>query len=491
MMAAEKLAPTTLADLLGAEAARTHADLEITDLVSDSRDVTPGAAFVALAGERDHGLNHFEQALARGAVIVLYEPDAEYSAVAEPSLAVPDLRARLGELARRFFGRDQPRPDLAGVTGTNGKTTVAYLVSQAMSRRGRACGYIGTLGFGVPPEIASHSLTTPDCLTLHRELAQMGTPRAVLELSSHALAQDRAAGLAFGTAAFTNFSRDHLDHHGDLASYGRAKSRLFRRADLRHAVLNVADPFIAELAGRLDRNVEALRVALTDRVEADLVGRVESVGLDGLRLEISGSRGTARLRSPLIGEFNAENLLVALGVLITWQVPLAEACALLERCTAAPGRMEVIAGRGGPTVVVDYAHTPAGLERALATVRGLTPGEIWCVFGCGGERDTGKRAAMGAVAARGAEHLVLTDDNPRGEDPAAIIADIRAGIGPHADVRVEQARESAIDAAIAAAGTRDVVLVAGKGSERVQLTAAGPRPFNDSDVVARALGVAR
>lgn len=489
MMAAERILATTLGRLLGSDAG-AYADVEVADLVLDSREVTPGAVFIALAGEREHGLNYFEQAVARGAAAVLYEPGPEYSTVPAPGLAVPGLRTRLGELARGFFGRDHPQPRLAGVTGTNGKTTVAWLVAQAMTRHAGPCGYLGTLGYGVPPEVESHALTTPDCFTLHREIALLAAPYDVLEVSSHALAQDRIAGLEFGTAAFTNLSRDHLDHHGDLASYGRAKARLFERAGLATAVLNVADPFVAELAGRLGRGVEALRVATTDRVAADVVAQVGTRGLEGLVLDITGSHGEARLASPLLGEFNAENLVVALGLLLTWDLRLADACALLEHCAPPPGRMEAIRCGDGPVVVVDYAHTPAGLERALETVRALAAGEVWCVFGCGGERDTGKRAAMGAVAARSADHLVLTDDNPRGEDPAAIIADIRSGVGVHPDVRVEQPREAAIGAAIDAARAGDVVLVAGRGSERVQLTAEGPRPFSDRDVAARALGAA-
>lgn len=488
MMAAERIAGTTLGRLLGAEAGAL-ADVEIADLVLDSREVTPGAAFVALAGARDHGLNHFEQAVARGAAAVLYEPAPGYTSVPAPGVAVPGLTARLGELALGFFGRDQPQPQLAGVTGTNGKTTVAWLVAQAMSRHAGPCAYIGTLGYGVPPDVDSHALTTPDCFTLHRELAALAAPRGVLEVSSHALAQDRIAGLTFAAAAFTNLSRDHLDYHGDLASYGRAKARLFERAGLETAVLNVADPFVAELAARLD-GVETLRVATTDRVEADLVARVTARGLDGLELEIGGRAGRARLGSPLLGEFNAENLVVALGLLLTWDLRLTDACALLEHCAPPPGRMEAIRRGDGPTAVVDYAHTPAGLERALEAVRALAPGEVWCVFGCGGERDPGKRAAMGAVAARSADHVVLTDDNPRGEDPSAIIADIRSGMGAHGDVRVERPREAAIRAAMDAARSGDVVLVAGKGSERVQVTADGPRPFSDRDVAADALGAA-
>lgn len=502
MMAARLAAAVrTLGDLLGPEA-RDLAALPIEDLVLDSRDVRGGAAFVAVRGGRAHGLAYAAEAAANGAVVVLYEPpgDSEPAAglvpgLPVPSLALPRLGHRLGELARRFFGTDSAKPRLAGVTGTNGKSTVAYLAAQGQTRRGQACGYLGTLGYGVPPVLTPHALTTPDCFTLHRELAELATGCAALEVSSHALAQERIAGLEIETAAFTNLSRDHLDAHGDLESYGRAKGRLFERPGLRRAVLNVGDSFAAGLLARLPAGVEALRVRVGAGADADLVASLEDRGLGGLSLEIAGRFGRATLRSPLVGDFNAENLLVALGVLLAWDVPLAEACAALATAAAPPGRLEVLGGGGQPSVVVDYAHTPDGLARVLRVLRGLTAGELCCVFGCGGERDPGKRALMGTAAAVGADRIVLTDDNPRGEDPREIIEQVRAGIdaavGPDAvsaaRVTVEHDRGRAVAEAIGAARPGDLVLVAGKGHESVQIVGVERRPFSDRQTALAAL----
>ena len=488
MAAALTAAAMTLGDLLG-PAAAGHADIEIRDLVIDSRQVTPGAAFVAVPGGVRHGLEFAAQALERGASIVLYVPDAEYPAVPEPSLAVPGLKDRLGELAAVFFASDGAYAEALGVTGTNGKTTVAYLTASAMVEHGAACGYIGTLGFGPPADLNPHSLTTPDCLSLHREIAAMGLPRVALEVSSHALEQDRIAGLDIGAAVFTNLTRDHLDHHGDLASYGDAKARLFNRPALGKAVLNADDPFAARMAHELPAGCEQILTTLRGSPDADLVGNCRFNALSGLDLAVSGRYGSATIASPLIGEFNAENLLLAVGALLAWDLPLADACAALSACKPPPGRMEVFGGTGGlPWVVVDYSHTPAALERVLATLAQATPGDVWCVFGCGGERDRGKRAEMGVVAARSARSIVLTDDNPRGEDPAAIVADIRAGIEAHPDVEVVHAREAAIGRAVRAARAGDVVLVAGKGHETVQTIAGRHRPFDDRAIVADVLG---
>jgi UDP-N-acetylmuramoyl-L-alanyl-D-glutamate--2,6-diaminopimelate ligase len=405
-----------------------------------------------------------------------------------PSVAIPHLKARLGELARAFYGRGRTPAELAGVTGTNGKTTVAYLLAQAMQELGTPCGYIGTLGFGVPPEIAAHALTTPDCFTLHREIAALATPHVALEVSSHALDQDRVAGLDFRTAVFTNLTRDHLDEHGDLASYGRAKTRLFTGITLRHAIVNRDDPFAQELLRAIPSSVHVLGTSVAGAADAALVARFTARGLDGLTLDVRGAHGDAELRSSLIGRFNAENLLVTLGALLAFDVPLDDACAALAVCAPPKGRMEIHGGNGAPHVVIDYAHTPDALERVLATLREACDGEIWCVFGCGGERDAGKRPLMGAVAARYAEHVVLTDDNPRGEDPAAIVAAIRAGLEAHPSVVVEHARDAAIARAIRAARPSDVVLVAGKGHETVQIVGDERRPFDDREAVARALG---
>ena len=489
MSAALTAAAMTLGDLLGPGAAG-YAGMEIRDLVIDSRQVTPGAAFLAVPGGARHGLDFAAEALERGAAIVLYAPDADRPEVPEPSVAVADLGGRLGDLAKAFFAADGERSDVLGVTGTNGKTTVAWLTANAIAERSGACGYIGTLGFGPPADLEPHALTTPDCLSLHREVAAMGLPRVALEVSSHALAQDRIAGLEIAAAAFTNLTRDHLDEHGDFAAYGDAKARLFTRPGLARAVLNGDDPFAGRLLRNLPAGCEPILTSQHGRRDADLVGRCRLKALSGLELAVSGRYGSARIESPLIGEFNAENLLLAAGALVAWELPLTEACAALAECEPPPGRMEVHGGTGGqPWVVVDYAHTPDALDRALATLAAAAPGESWCVFGCGGERDRGKRLEMGAAAARSAQHIVLTDDNPRGEDPAAIVADIRAGVEAHPDVAIVHSREQAIARAVAAAGEGDVVLVAGKGHETTQALAGGrQRPFDDRAVVADVLG---
>jgi UDP-N-acetylmuramoyl-L-alanyl-D-glutamate--2,6-diaminopimelate ligase len=488
MMAAALALSMTLGELLGGAAAE-HAPLEVVDLVLDSRQVSEGAAFVAVPGGRTHGLAFAPEALVRGAAIVLYEPDDAYPDVPQPSLGLPGLGQDLGRLARAFFGRKQAPSEIAAVTGTNGKTTVAYLIAQAMARTSAACAYIGTLGYGTPGALRTHELTTPDCLSLHREIAAMGVAHVALEASSHALQQDRLAGLEIAVAAFSNLTRDHLDQHGSLASYGAAKARLFARPELGAAVINVDDAFGARLAEGLAANITRLRTSLRRDGNAELYGRYESLGLDGLELSIDGHYGAAKLRSRLIGDFNAENLLLALGSMLAWGVPLGDAGDALAAAAAAPGRMDVLERRAGrPTVIVDYAHTPAGLERALAVIQALSAGDVWCVFGCGGDRDRGKRAAMGQAASQGAAHLVITDDNPRQEDPARIVREIRAGVGAHRDVVVEHARELAIEYAVSRAAPDDVVLIAGKGHETMQLAAGQRREFDDRRVASDALG---
>jgi UDP-N-acetylmuramoyl-L-alanyl-D-glutamate--2,6-diaminopimelate ligase len=486
MMAALRSGPSTIGDLLGSGAG-AFARLAVTDLTLDSRRVAPGAAFVAVPGGRSHGLDHARGALESGAAIVLYEPRSRDEAVPQPSLAVPHLKSRLGELAKAFFAA--PASTIVGVTGTNGKTTVAYLLAQVLGQPQRPCAYIGTLGYGVPPALASHEHTTPDCLTLHRELAELATSRVAMEVSSHALAQDRIAGLAFHTAVFTNLTRDHLDEHGDFASYGAAKRRLFRLPGLRFAVVNADDPFAAIIAADLPAGCALVRTSVRG-APAELSARILRSDLAGLELDVAGEYGAARLRSSLVGAFNADNLLSALGALVTLGTDLPAACSMLARARAAPGRMEVLGGPPRrPWVVIDYAHTPDALQRVLTTLEAATAGEITCVFGCGGDRDRGKRPLMGAIAADLADRIVLTDDNPRSEDPAAIVRDIRDGVGNHPRVSVMHDRRAAIRGAIERARPGDVVLVAGKGHETEQVVGAERRAFSDRAVAADILGV--
>ncbi|HUQ52366.1 MAG TPA: UDP-N-acetylmuramoyl-L-alanyl-D-glutamate--2,6-diaminopimelate ligase, partial [Gammaproteobacteria bacterium] len=379
---------------------------------------------------------------------------------------------------------------LIGVTGTNGKTTVAYLLAQVLSQPQRPCAYVGTLGYGVPPAITSHGLTTPDTLTLHRELTELDAPRVAMEVSSHALKQDRVAGLTFNTAVFTNLTRDHLDEHGDLASYGDAKRKLFKIPGLKAAVLNCDDPFAATIAADLAPGCTLIRTSLRGSA-VELWGRLKRSDLGGLELDVAGQFGAGRLSSKLIGAFNAENLLSTLGALVAQDMPLSAACAALGVAKPAPGRMEVLGGPPDrPWVVIDYAHTPDALQRVLTTLEAAVLGELWCVFGCGGDRDRGKRSLMGAVAADLADRIVLTDDNPRSEDPAEIVREIRAGVGDHPRVSVVHDRRTALKTAVERARPGDVVLIAGKGHEDEQLVGNERRAFSDRAVVAELLGVA-
>jgi UDP-N-acetylmuramoyl-L-alanyl-D-glutamate--2,6-diaminopimelate ligase len=489
-MMAAVVAAMTLGELLG-PAAGAHAGLTVTDLVSDSRQVTPGAAFIAVAGERSHGIDFAGDALAAGASIVLYEPPAQAGEPPEPNLAVPGLSARIGELGRRFYGGDRRPETLVGITGTNGKTTVAWLVAQSLTTLGERCGYLGTIGYGTPGQLKHQSLTTPDCLTLHRELAGLGTVSAALEVSSHAIGQDRIAGLEFDVAVFTNLSQDHLDWHRSMSAYFETKARLFVREDLKTAVVNRRDHYGEALLGRLLPATHGMSVAVDSDKPADIQTRYEGNGLAGLVLDVSGAYGQARIESALIGGFNAENLSLALGALIARGHSLDAAAQALAQAGAPPGRMEVFGtDRNQPWVIVDYAHTPDALERVLGVIAALKTGEVTCVFGCGGDRDRSKRAAMGQAAAAYADHIVLTDDNPRSEDPATIVADIRAGAAGHGDIRIEHSRERAIGDALAAASPGDIVLIAGKGHESEQLIGATSRPFDDRAVVSRLLGSA-
>ncbi|HXN10177.1 MAG TPA: UDP-N-acetylmuramoyl-L-alanyl-D-glutamate--2,6-diaminopimelate ligase, partial [Steroidobacteraceae bacterium] len=429
------------------------ADVEISDLTQDSRAVRPGALFLACRGRRHHGVQYAAAAVAAGARAILWEPAPGVSApLVEASivvLAVPGLSAQLGLIADRFFDAPSASLTVAGITGTNGKTTCAWLLSQALNLIGRRATYIGTLGAGVPGAAGLDAalagiagpagLTTPDAVQLQRLLGSLrarGFTTVALEVSSHALEQDRVAGMRFHTALFTNLTRDHLDYHGDMDAYGAAKARLFDWASLVVRVINVDDPFGRALAQRCLTGAVRARLVLTSRVATlwqpegtDYVHAraLESQG-SGLTLQIDSSFGAARLSSPLIGEFNADNLLSVLAVLLSWDVPLEAACAALGRCAGPPGRMQPLGGGALPLVLVDYAHTPDALAKALAAARRHCRARLYCVFGCGGERDAGKREPMGRIAALGADEIVITDDNPRHEDPERIAQAILRGV---------------------------------------------------------------
>jgi UDP-N-acetylmuramoyl-L-alanyl-D-glutamate--2,6-diaminopimelate ligase len=355
---------------------------------------------------------------------------------------------------------------------------------------------MGTLGFGRPAQLTSTVHTTPDAVSVQRQLAALralGAECVSMEVSSHALDQGRVNGVRFNTAAFTNLTRDHLDYHGTMEAYGAAKARLFRVAGLAHRVINVDDPFGAALAaepGPAQLTVTTRTPAGTRAVGAGQFVRALRVTPEptGLTIAVDSSWGTAELAVRLMGEFNVDNSLTVLAVLLAWGVPLAAAVRALGRCRAASGRMEMFGGRGvAPLAIVDYAHTPDALEKALRAARLHCRGVLRLVFGCGGDRDAGKRPLMGRIAAGLADDLIVTDDNPRTEDPARIVDDILAGITGAPPLVVEHDRALAIRLALGRSLPDDVVLIAGKGHEDYQILGTGRRPFRDSQVVMEVL----
>ncbi|MGD2083543.1 MAG: UDP-N-acetylmuramoyl-L-alanyl-D-glutamate--2,6-diaminopimelate ligase [Chromatiales bacterium] len=506
MMAAQPTTPpralaTLLEGLLPPAAAR---DQGVSGLRLDSRLVRPGDLFLACAGTRVHGMDHLAEALGRGAVAVLAEPDERWPAdriaaaaqdQALPLVAVPGLGALLSTLAARFHG--EPARDLRviGVTGTNGKTSCTQFLAEALDPIER-CAVVGTLGHGFPGDLEPGRHTTPDALELQAILAELrraGARSVAMEVSSHALDQHRAAAVPFETAVLTNLSRDHLDYHGSMDRYGAAKLRLFRSPGLRNAVINLDDAFAPRVLDALSRDTEVVAYGLggVPQPGRAILGHVRaervSARLQGLVLELDTSWGRALLRTPLLGRFNAGNLLAVLGVLLLHGLPLETAVGRLEQVQPVFGRMQALGGDGRPLAVVDYAHTPDALEKVLQALREHCAGRLVCVFGCGGERDRGKRPQMGAVAARLADRVILTDDNPRGEDGDAIVADILVGVQDRQDVAVERNRAEAIRLAVAAAGPRDVIAVCGKGHEECQVLGDLRIPFSDSSQVRRAL----
>lgn len=479
--------------------------LEVSDLAIDSRRVSPGSAFLACNGATRHGLEFAADAAAAGARAILWEPAPGVQPPAlDPRIlvrAIPNLRGQLGYIADRFFGAPSAALTVAGITGTNGKTTCAWLLAQALGLVGRRAAYAGTLGAGPIGSLHDLGATTPDAIALHRLFAEVraqGCEAVAVEVSSHALDQDRCAGVRFHTAVFTNLTRDHLDYHGDMASYGAAKAKLFAWPTLRARVINVDDEFGSRLAEQSLRSGSAAALFLTSRASlsartrgADYVCCEEAERLDaGLRLTVASSRGSGRINSRLIGDFNIDNLLAVLAVLLAWGLPIGQACEALERCTAPAGRLQPEGGHGRPLVLIDYAHTPDALAKALAAARAHCRGRLRCVFGAGGDRDPGKRAEMGRIAALAADVLVITNDNPRSEDPRQIIAGILEGVtgaAGSAEVRTIPDRAAAIRAAVADAAAADVVLVAGKGHEDYQIIGQDRRPFSDAEQARAAL----
>lgn len=462
-------------------------DCAISGITDDSRDIQPGYLFIARSGSQDDGARYIADALKAGAAALLVEQlSAIPAGCTRPALVVEDLRAHLSTIAGRFQGNPADQLRLIGITGTNGKTSSCTLTAQTLEQ----AAVIGTRGYGRLGAMKPVWQTTPGAVRLAaimRELVDQEVDTVVMEVSSHALDQQRVDGLKFGTVVYTGIGHDHLDYHGDMEAYAKAKRKLFRREGLKSALINVADDLGKSIAAELEGRCRLLTFG-TD--EADLNVRVVSKSIDGMQIELRLGAETYALQTSLIGEFNAFNLLTVAGILSLLDLPPEEIIHRLARVSPVPGRMERLA-EPGPTVVVDYAHNPDGLRSALTALRSSAPadgGKLWCLFGCGGERDQGKRAEMGEIASSMADIVVLTDDNPRHESPLAIVDQVVGGCSGDAEIHRIHDRRQAITFALQQAANEDLVLIAGKGDEPDQLYAAGRWRFDDRRIAGIAMG---
>ena len=488
-------------------------------LCLDSRSVKPGDVFVAVPGLGSDGRDYISQAFKAGAVAVLAEKNGFKSKFFSSSdscvVLISELNQQLSEIAGRFYSDPSDQQVLTGITGTNGKTTCSLLLAQLFSliekSKKPSVGVIGTLGCGVmtdgSPDFQETGMTTPDAITTQSILSgyvAQDINRVVMEVSSHSLVQHRVQALAFNTAVFTNLSRDHLDYHGDLVSYASAKMQLFAMPGLEHAVINVDDPVGAEIASQLSPAIELVGYSLTNP-NASVYAEGVVLSPQGIAAYVYTPWGEGELNSQLIGRFNLQNLLAVMSVACLQGMSFSSVLEVLPRLQPVSGRMERISvessiassiedsvegtdKNGAPQVIVDYAHTPDALKNTLETLREHCDGKLWCVFGCGGDRDQGKRPLMGEVAIKLADHVVVTSDNPRSEDPEFIIKDICGGLiadglddglVESCQVDVVSDREQAINTAIGSADSMDIVLIAGKRHESYQLIGVQRLPFSD------------
>lgn len=469
-------------------------DRELNDITLDSRRVQHGSLFMACKGQSHDGRLFVDKAIAAGAAAVLVEADevdwcCEQERNGVPVLPLVNLHGQMAELAARFYGEPGKQLRMVGITGTNGKTSISQLLAQGFSALGYRAGVIGTLGHGmVGDELQQDGDgpgTTPDAVVLQRIFASLRDRQAdtlVMEVSSHALDQSRVLVDDFAIAVFTNLTRDHLDYHHTIEAYGDAKRLLFRGQGLQLAVLNADDDYAAATAGILQGHVRCFAFGLHNAA-ADIFAESLRFTANGIEMIVRTPWGRFDITSALLGSFNASNVLAVLTTLLAAQSLDAhfDAAAIVKvvaQLQPVVGRMQLVAGHA-VTAVIDYAHTPDALEKALLAVREHCSGKLWCVFGCGGNRDRGKRPQMAAIAEQAADKVVLTDDNPRNEDPLQILADMRAGLRNPAAALVQSGRAEAITVALMQAAVGDVVVIAGKGHESYQEIAGQKLPFSD------------
>ena len=501
-----------LSDLLSGRAGIPEGwDRPVTGLTLDSREVRSGSVFLACPGQIGHGLAHARSAVDAGASAILYDappsdfdPGALPAPTSVPVIPITGLKQLSGAIASRFYGNPSRDRVVIGVTGTNGKTSCCHYLAQLWSALGHDCAVMGTLGNGIwSPEqrrleaVSGGGRTTPDAVTVQAELARFDCPIVAMEVSSHGLDQGRVNGVEFTAAVFTNLTRDHLDYHATMAGYAATKLRLFRQSTLKWVAVNIDDEFGRRV---LDETPDSARVVVYG-LKASPQSLAEARGWSwiwartiasdtvGSELDLESSWGRGALHTGLMGRFNVSNVLAAMGVLLLSGAQLEAVTAAAVRLTAVQGRMERFGGGDRPLVIVDYAHTPDALEQVLKTLREDTEGRLICVFGCGGDRDAGKRPEMGRAAERCADHVIVTDDNPRSEDGDHIIKGILEGMLKPSSATIQRDRETAIRAAVRAAQPGDIVLVAGKGHEVGQEVKGRVYPFSDRQQVSNCLGV--
>ncbi len=469
-------------------------DVWVHGMSADSRRIRAGDAFLALAGSGGDGWAHVDDAADRGASAILMEaaeaggtPREYRDAVLVP---VPALRDSVAGLADSFFDHPSAHLTVVGVTGTNGKTSVTRFLADILEKGGFRTATMGTLGYGFEGALEAASHTTPDPVRVHELLAHFlaqGAKAVVMEVSSHALDQGRVERVRFDAGVFTNLSPEHLDYHPDMAAYGAAKARLFTDHEPDVAVVNTDDGFGRELSAQLPAETRLWRFG---HVAEDCECRILDcrATADGMRATLDTRVGRLELATRLLGRFNIDNLAAACAAALALGVPASVVETAAAAVTAPPGRLETYTAANGLKLVIDYAHTPAALENALEALRSHVVGELWCVFGCGGNRDRTKRPAMGAVAARLADRVVLTDDNPRDESPETIVSGVLSGMPDATGVSIIHDREEAIGTVFRKAGPSDLVLVAGKGHETTQERAGSRQPFSDVEVVRGLIG---
>lgn len=464
----------------------------------DSRQVEPGCLFIASSPPLGDGTPFIEQAIEQGAVAVIQQSEGAKASIDTQHrdngksikyVKIPEIASKIGEIAAIFHEDPSGRVPVIGITGTNGKTTVSFLVAHAIEALGQPTGILGTVGYGFPDQLKKASLTTPMPTTLQALLAEQveqGAKTIAMEVSSHSLDQHRVAGIQFEMAVFTNLSRDHLDYHGDMASYAKAKRRLLVWPGLKHRLINADDEYGQAFIDEF-KDTDNTWVYATDPNYDSHLPTIKPLQVTyqetGIEADIVTPWGTGKLSSSLLGAFNLSNLLAVVGVLGIQGYALEQILAIVPQLAAAPGRMQLVYQASLPRVIIDYSHTPAALEAALIATRQHYRARIFCIFGCGGNRDAGKRPMMGEIATRLSDHAIITNDNPRHESPEQIAEDIIAGISKGSDYHVELDRRAAIAYAIQQANMNDVILIAGKGHEDYQQVNDHFHHFSDYETV--------